>query len=101
MKRWTRPQSLQRHNPMKPRAPLTPEEIARVKELVQHNKAHFSELLETFSRAVHQFNALYQCTHLGSTEPSSEVSSSRDGDADAVTSVRSRGKMARKCLRDV
>ena len=47
---------------MKPRMPLTPEEMARVKALVQHNKTHFSELLEMFRRAVHQFNALYERT---------------------------------------
>jgi len=29
-----------------------------VKELVQHNKVRFSELLDMFSRAVHQFNAM-------------------------------------------
>ena len=47
---------------MKPREPLTPEEVARVKALVQHNKTHFSELLEIFSRAVHQFNAIRERT---------------------------------------
>src|SRR5262249_650832 len=87
MKRWTRQQSLQRHNHTQPRVPLTPEEIARVKELVQHNKVPFSELLERCSRAVHQFDAVHKRTRHERTESSSEVSRSIDGDAEAVVSV--------------
>ncbi len=62
MERRTRSQSLQHHNSTTPRVPLTPEEIAQVKALVQYNKAHFAKLLEMFSRAVHQFNAICQRT---------------------------------------
>ena len=68
MEKRPRPQSLQRHRPKKPRVPLTPEEIARVQERGQRNKAHFSQLQKMFRRA---FIALmpYTSAH-ATTEPS-------------------------------